>query len=152
MVTFVEAKFGLRIRDSKASETGARGDSDPLEVEAVNSLASGKGKVSSSPRDGCFKCGGSHFQRDCNVQATPRRKGNGKKGSRGPRVLAKERARKVWETENPKENPKVPRVPKVRTMVKPRKLVYLVLKPRYQRQVQKHWNLQKRITLTLWMV
>ena len=69
-MTFVEAKFGLRTRDSKASETGAPGDSDPLEVQAVNSLASGKGKVSSSPRDGCFKCGGSHFQRDCNAHAT----------------------------------------------------------------------------------
>ena len=24
-------------------------------------------KKSSGPRDGCFKCGGAHFQRDCNV-------------------------------------------------------------------------------------
>ena len=62
IVTYVEAKFGLRIRDSKPSETGSRGHSDPMGVDAVNSLSSGKGIGSSSPRDGCFKCGGAHFQ------------------------------------------------------------------------------------------
>ena len=30
VVTYVEAKFGLRIRDSKPSDTGARGHSDPM--------------------------------------------------------------------------------------------------------------------------
>ena len=44
IVTYVEAKFGLRIRDSKPSDTGARGHSAPLDVDAVNSLSSGKGK------------------------------------------------------------------------------------------------------------
>ena len=47
IVTFVEAKLGLRIRDSKPSDTGARGHSDPMDVDAVNSLSSGKGKGSS---------------------------------------------------------------------------------------------------------
>ena len=73
VVTYVEAKFGLRIRDSKPSDTSSRGHSDPMDVDAVDSLSSGKGKGSSSPRDGCFKCGGAHFQRDCNA-----RKGTGK--------------------------------------------------------------------------
>ena len=54
IVTHVEAKFGSRIRDSKPSDTGARGHTDPIDVDAVNSLSSGKGKGSSSPRDGCF--------------------------------------------------------------------------------------------------
>ena len=62
VVTFVEAKFGLRIRDSKPSDTGARRQSDPMDVDAVDSLSSSKGKGSSSPRDGCFKCGGASFQ------------------------------------------------------------------------------------------
>ena len=44
VVTYVEAKFGLRIRDSKPSDTGSRGHSDPMDVDAVNSLSSGKGK------------------------------------------------------------------------------------------------------------
>ena len=79
IVTYVEAKFGLRIRDSKRIDTGSRGHSDPMDVDAVNSVSSGTGKGSSSPRDGCFKFGGAHFQRQCNVHATPR-KGNGKKG------------------------------------------------------------------------
>ena len=34
-----EAKFGLRIRDSKPSGTGLREHSDPMEVGAVNSLS-----------------------------------------------------------------------------------------------------------------
>ena len=32
VVTYVEAKFGLRIRDSKPSDTGPRGHSDPMDV------------------------------------------------------------------------------------------------------------------------
>ena len=56
---FVEAKFGLRIRDSKPSDTGSRGYSDPMDIHAINSLAPGKRKGSSSPRDGCFKRGSS---------------------------------------------------------------------------------------------
>ena len=37
-VTYVEARFGLRIRDSKPGDTGARGHSDPMDIDAVNSL------------------------------------------------------------------------------------------------------------------
>ena len=40
VVTYVEAKFGLRIRDSKPSDTGPRGHSDPMDVDPVNSLSS----------------------------------------------------------------------------------------------------------------
>ena len=54
-MTFVEAKFGLRMCDSKPSGTGARGHSDLVEVVAVNSLSSGKGEWPSSPRDGCLR-------------------------------------------------------------------------------------------------
>ena len=60
VMSYVEAKF-VRIRDSKPSDTGTRGNSDPMDVDAVNSLSSSKGKWSSSPRDGCFKYGGAHF-------------------------------------------------------------------------------------------
>ena len=78
VMTYVEAKFGLRILDSKPSDTGARRQSDPMDVDAVNSLSlsSSKGTGSSSPRDGCFKCGSAHFQRDCNAH-----KGTGKQAS-----------------------------------------------------------------------
>ena len=76
VVTCVEAKFVLRNRDSKPGDTGSCGHSDPMDVAAVNSLLSGKGKGSSSPRDGCFKCGGAHFQRHCNA-----RKSTGKQSS-----------------------------------------------------------------------
>ena len=39
IVTCAEAKFGLRMRDSKPSDTGARGHWDPMDVDAVNSLS-----------------------------------------------------------------------------------------------------------------
>ena len=51
IVTYVEAKFGLNIRDSKPSDAGFREHSNPLDVGAVNSFSSGKGKWSSGPRD-----------------------------------------------------------------------------------------------------
>ena len=44
IVTCVEAKFGLRIRGSRPSHTVTRGQSDPMDVDAVNSLSSRKGK------------------------------------------------------------------------------------------------------------
>ena len=78
VVTYVEAKFGFRIRDSKPSDTGARGHSDPTDVDAVNSLSSGKGKGSSSPRDGCLKCGVAHFQRVCNACKSTGKQSSGK--------------------------------------------------------------------------
>ena len=78
VVTYVEAKFGLRIRDSKPSDTGSRGDSDPADVDAVNSLSSVEGKGSSSLRNGCFKCGGPHFQRDCNARKSTGKQASGK--------------------------------------------------------------------------
>ena len=48
--------------------------------------------------------------------------------SDGPQVLATERAKKVMTMENRKGNMKVPRVLKVRTVVRIRKLVCLVRK------------------------
>ena len=44
IVTYVEVKPGSRIRDFKPSDTGSRGHSDLTDVDAVNSLSSGKGK------------------------------------------------------------------------------------------------------------
>ena len=38
-MTYVEAKFDLRIRDSKPSDTGSKEHSDPMNVGAVNSLS-----------------------------------------------------------------------------------------------------------------
>ena len=51
ILTHVEAKFGLKIRDSKPSDTGLREHSD---VRAVNSLLSVEGKGSSVSRVGCL--------------------------------------------------------------------------------------------------
>ena len=78
VVTYVEAKFGLIIRDSKPSETGSRGHSNAMDVDAVNSPSFGEGRGSSSPRDGCCKCGGAHFQRDCNARMSTGKQPSGK--------------------------------------------------------------------------
>ena len=55
---------------------------------------------------------------------------------------------KKMDTEIPKQNPKVTKVPKVRTRVKPRKLILSGVKTRNQRQVQKLGILHRRTTLT----
>ena len=57
------------------------------------------------------------------------------RASHGPRVRAKERAKRI--RENPKESPKEPKVSKARTRVKHRNLVSQVLKTRNQIQAWK---------------
>ena len=47
-------------------------------MQLTLSLPSGKGKGSSSPRDGCFKFGGAHFQRDCNARKGTSKQSYGK--------------------------------------------------------------------------
>ena len=37
-----------------------------------------KGQGSASPRDGCFKCGGAHFQRDCDARKNTGKQSSGK--------------------------------------------------------------------------
>ena len=39
------SEIGLRVRDSKPSDGESRGHSDPMDVDVVNSLSSGKKKV-----------------------------------------------------------------------------------------------------------
>ena len=95
VVTYVEAKFGLRLRDSKPSDTSSRGNSDAMDVDVVNSLSSSKGKGSSSPHDECFKCGGAHFQRDCKA-----RKGTGKQS------CGKGKQSKSWSQSEPSHSSK----------------------------------------------
>ena len=87
VVTYVEAKFGSSIRDSTPSDTVTRGPSDPMDLDAVNSLSSKKRNSASSPRDGCLKCSETFFQRDCEAN----------RASHGPRVRAKECGREEGE-------------------------------------------------------
>ena len=60
------------------SDIGSRGHSDPMDVNAVNSRSSGKGKGTSSPRDGSVKCGGAQFQRDCFERKSTGKQSSGK--------------------------------------------------------------------------
>ena len=76
IVTNVEAKFGLRIRYSKL---GSRGHSDPMDVDAVNSLSRlAKEKGHRVRVMGVFKCGGAHFQRDCNAHKSTAKQSSGR--------------------------------------------------------------------------
>ncbi len=86
---------------------------------------------------------------------TPR-KGNGKQSSSGKGKYSKssQSAGKGTSKQGKvdgksKGKSKGSKVPQVRTMVKLRKLVYLVLKSPKQKQVRKLRNLHSRITLTL---
>ena len=124
IVTFVEAKFGVRIRDSKPSDTSSRGRSDPMDVDAVDSLSSGKGKGSTGPRDGCWNI----FNVTAMQAKTPasNRLAKANRAGHGPRVKAKERVKRT--RRNSKDSPNDPKVPKAHARVKHRKLVSQVLK------------------------
>ena len=99
IVTFVEAKFGVRIRDSKPSDTGLCEHSDPMDVGAVNSLSSVKGTRPPGPRDGCAV---EHIFNETAMQArtlASNRLAKAIKSSHGPRVSpqsqAKERVKRT---------------------------------------------------------
>ena len=108
IVTYVEEKFGLRIRDSKRSKAELCKRSDPIHV--VSSLQSGKGKWSSDPRVGCFWMMQHVFDETAMQARTCASKCLAKaiRASHGPRVKTKERAKRTME--NPKE-------PRMRTKV-----------------------------------
>ena len=113
IVTYVEPKFGLRIRDSKPSDTGLCEHSD---VGAVNFFSSVEGKGSSVPRVGCFKIAMEHIYNESAMQArtlTSNRQAKAIKASHGPRVSPQPQAKKIIKRtmENPKGSPKEPKFP-----------------------------------------
>ena len=117
-MTYVEAKFGLRILDSRPSDTVTRGHFDPMDFDTVNSLSSGKGKghrvyetVASSAVERIFNVTAMHAKATASNHLA-----RANRASHGQRVRAKDIVQKVME--NPKKNPKVTMVPKVRTRVK----------------------------------
>ena len=69
------------------------------------------------------------------------------RASHGPRVRAKARTKRT--RENPEENPMEPKVPKVRTRAKHRKLVSQVLKTRKQRRARTLRNRDMSVPLAL---
>ena len=80
IVTYGEAKFGLRIRHPKPSGKGTRGHYDSMDVDAINSLASGTGtEKGHQDHEMVVSSAVELMFRDCNVHVTPRN-GNGKKG------------------------------------------------------------------------
>ena len=78
VVTYVEAKFGLRNRDSKPSDTGARGRSDPwmLMRSTLSRLAKEKGHQVRVV--GVLSAGGAHLQRDCSARKSTGKQSYGK--------------------------------------------------------------------------
>ena len=107
IVTYVEAKFGLRISDSKPSDTGSRGHSEPMDVDAVNSMSSDKGKDHRIHEMGVFLSAVDHIVNETAMHAqalATNRLARANRASHGPRVRAKERVKRT--RENPKESPK----------------------------------------------
>ena len=153
VVTYVEAKFGVRVRDSKPSGTRARGHSDPMDVDAVNSLSSGKGKGSSSRVMGVLSVV-EHIFNETAMHAKSTGKQSYGKGKQSKSWSKSEGKGKGEEAvRNPKENPMEPKVrtkvPKAHTRAKHRKLVSQVLKPRNRMQSRTLKNLHKHIPLIL---
>ena len=98
IVTYVEAKFALRIRDAGPGEAASRAQSDPMDVGAVNSVAFGKRNASAVPRGGCFTCGGVHYRRDGNARKGKSKQSSGKgkqNGKSWSTVRADEKAKKT---------------------------------------------------------
>ena len=124
IVTYVEAKFGLRNRDCKPSDTGSRGHSDTVDVDAVDSLSlsSSKGEGSSGPRERVFQVRWSTFSTRLQCKQEHRQTivwQQANRASHGPRVKAKERVKRT--RGNPKDSPKDPKVPKAHARAKLRK-------------------------------
>ena len=149
VVTHVEAKFGLRIRDPKRVTRVCVDTQIPwmLMRSILSRLAREKGH---RVRVMGVSISVEHIFNETAMQArTPasNRLAKADRASHGPRVRTMARVRRT--RENPKENPKEPKVPKDRTRAKHRKLVSQVLKTRNQRQARTLRNLHRRVPLTL---
>ena len=149
VVTYVEAKFGLRIRDSKPSDTGSRGHSDPMDVDAVNSLLSGKGKGSSSPRDGCFMCGGANFNETANARMNTGKQSSGKDKQSKSWSKSEGKGKSKENKGKSKGKSKGTKGVKGSHKGKTSKLVSQVLKTRNQRQARTLRNFHRHVPLTL---
>ena len=154
VVTYVEAKFGLRIRDSKPS----CGHSDPTDVDAVNSLSLLPKEKDHRVRVMGILSAVEHIFTDTAVHARAQasnRLAKANRASRDPRAIPHSQAKARVETTmgNPKENPKEPKVrtkaPKAYTRAKHRKLVSQVLKTRNRRQARTFTNLHRHAPLIL---
>ena len=153
MVTYVQARFGSRIRDSKPSDTGSRGHSDPIDVGAVNSLSLFRQRKRGI-RSARWVSAGEHIFNETAMHARAQannRLARANRARHGPRVRAKDRVNKT--RENPKESTKGPKVrskePKAHTMLKYRELVSQVWKTRNQRQAGKLRNRHRRVPLSI---
>ncbi|CAK0855964.1 unnamed protein product [Prorocentrum cordatum] len=99
VVTYVEAKTGLRIRDKKPSDNMST-DPDAMDTSALslNSLKGGK----KGPKGGCYNCGGNHFAKDCKKGKTGQSRDSKGKGvwSMGALTLG---SLEEWKPEVPKD-------------------------------------------------
>ena len=77
VVTYVEAKFCLRSGDPKPSDTGARGHSDPKDVDAINSLFCQRKRIIESA-GWVFLSAVEHIQRDCTTRKSTGNQSYGK--------------------------------------------------------------------------
>ena len=103
----------MKIRDSKPSDTSSRGHTDPMDVDAVNSLSRLPKEKSHRVRVMGVLSAVEHISNETAMHAkatasNPMAKAN--TASLGPRMRAKARVKKT--RGNPKESPKEPKVPK----------------------------------------
>ena len=119
-------------------------------MRSTLSLSSGKGKGSSSPRDGCLTCGGTHFQRDCNARKNTGKQSSGKgkqsKSWSKSEGKGKSKENKGKSKGNCKGTIGAKGSHKDKTS---KKLVSQVLRTRNQRQARTLKNLHRHVPLAL---
>ena len=101
VVTYVEAKFGLRTRDSKPSDTGSRAHSDPLDVDAVNTLSRLAKEKSHRVRVMGILSAVEFILNETAMHARAQasnRLARANRASHGPRVRAKESKQNKWKS------------------------------------------------------
>ena len=130
-------------RPLSQTQTHWRHPPDPMDVDAVNSLSSGKGKGSSSPRDGFFLSAVEHMQctqEHCQAIVWQRQT---------EQVMSKTEGKGKSEVTKGKSKGKIQR--KVQRNQRCRRVTqgYEVLRTRNQREARKLKNLHRRIALTL---
>ena len=126
IVTHVEAKFGLRVRDSKPSDTGSREHSDPLDVDAASSLSRLAKEKGHRVRVMGVVSAVEHIFNETDMHAraqTSNRTAKANTASHGPRVSphsqAQARVKKTMENpKEPKARTKDPKVPKAQARAK----------------------------------
>ena len=151
-VTYLEVKFRLRIRDSKPSDTGPRGHSDPMDVDGVNILsllAKEKEKGHRVRVMGVLSVVEHLFNEIAmHARAQASNRLEGKQSKSWSKSEGKGKSKEIKRKYKGKSRG-TKRCQRLTQRVKHHKLVSQAFKTRTQRQARKLSNLHRRVPLTI---